>query len=255
MPQAVLDGVSLHFERAGQGTPLLLIPGALGTGAGDFAAQIAWFAARRFEVIAPDPRGYGQSRPPRREYPLDFYHRDAADMLALMTALEHDRFAVIGWSDGGNIATIMAATHPANHLGRVSRLVVFGGQSFLTAEEIAAFNDIRKISAWSPRAAQAMRAVYGDELDELWDRYVAGQEALFNAGGDLYAGLLAQVKSPTLVLHGAKDPLIPGLHPEAIHRGIAGSRLHIFPEGKHNIHQRFAEDFNALALAFLTGPD
>jgi valacyclovir hydrolase len=251
MPQAALDGVSLHFERAGQGAPLLLIPGALGTGAGDFSAQIEWFAARRFEVIAPDPRGYGKSRPPRREYPPDFYHRDAADMFALMTALGHECFAIIGWSDGGNIAVIMAATHPE----RVSKLVVFGGQSFLTAEEIAAFNDIRKISAWSPRAAEAMRAVYGDALDDLWDRYVAGQEALFNAGGDLYAALLAQVICPTLVLHGAKDPLIPGLHPEAIHRGIAGSQLHIFPEGKHNIHQRFAGDFNAMTLAFLTRPD
>jgi valacyclovir hydrolase len=251
MPQAAFDGVSLHFERAGQGAPLLLIPGALGTGAGDFSAQIDWFAARRFEVIAPDPRGYGKSRPPRREYPPDFYHRDAADMLALMTALGHERFAIIGWSDGGNIAAIMAATHPE----RMSKLVVFGGQSFLTAGEIAAFNDIRKISAWSPRAAEAMRAVYGDALDDLWDRYVAGQEALFDAGGDLYAALLAQVTCPTLVLHGAKDPLIPGLHPEAIHRGIAGSQLHIFPEGKHNIHQRFAGDFNAMTFAFLTRPD
>lgn len=243
--------MQLHFEQAGQGAPLLLIPGALGTGAGDFSVQLSWFAARRFAVIAPDPRGYGKSRPPEREYPLDFYHRDADDMLALMTALGHEHFSIIGWSDGANIATIMAATHP----DRVSRLVVFGGQSFLTAEEISAFNDIRKISAWSPRAAEAMRAVYGDELDDLWDAYVAGQEALFHAGGDLYAGLLAQVTCPTLVLHGAKDPLVPASHPQAIHRGIAGSRLHIFPDGKHNIHLRYAGEFNALALAFLTSPD
>ena len=65
-----------------------------------------------------------------------------------------------------------------------------------------------------------MRAVYGDGLDELWDRYVAGQEALFDAGGDLYHALLAKVECPTFVLHGAKDPLTPGLHAEAIHRGI-----------------------------------
>ncbi|MCU1423701.1 MAG: valacyclovir hydrolase-like [Microbacteriaceae bacterium] len=241
----------MHFVQAGDGAPLLLIPGALGTGAGDFPAQIGWFAERGFQVIAPDPRGYGKSRPPQREYPLDFYARDAADMFSLMSVLSHERFAIIGWSDGANIATIMAATRPE----RVAQLVVFGGQSFLTAEEIAAFNDIRKISAWSPRAAEAMRAVYGKELDDLWDRYVAGQEALFDAGGDLYAGLLAQVKCPTLVLHGAKDPLIPGLHPEAIHRGIAGSQLHIFPYGKHNIHLRYADDFNALALSFLTAAD
>ncbi len=241
----------MHFERAGKGQPLLLIPGALGTGVGDFPSQIGWFAARGFDVIAPDARGYGRSRPPERDYPLDFYHRDASDMFALMSDLGHARFNIMGWSDGGNVAVIMAAEQPQ----RVAKLVAFGGQSFLTAEEIAAFNAIRRIATWSPRAADAMRAVYGDELDVLWDRYVAGQEALFNAGGDLYRPLLAKVTCPTFVLHGAKDPLTPGLHAEAIHRGIAGSRLHIFPEGKHNIHIRFPDEFNRLVHAFLSEPD
>ena len=241
----------MHFEQAGQGVALLMIPGALGTGAGDFHNQIGWFADRGFQVIAPDPRGYGGSRPPQRDFPLDFYHRDAADLFALMAALGHQRFAIMGWSDGANIATIMAAQQPK----RVAKLVVFGGQSFLTAQEIAAFNDIRNIAAWSPRAAAAMREIYGDDLDDLWDRYVAGQEALFAAGGGLYQPLLARVACPTLILHGARDPLVPGLHPEAIHRGIAGSRLHIFPEGKHNIHIRYADQFNAMTFAFLTEPD
>jgi valacyclovir hydrolase len=251
MPGIGIPGVMMHFEQAGQGRPLLLIPGALGTGAGDFPGQIDWFAARDFSVIAPDLRGYGRSRPPERDYPLDFYHRDASDMLALMSDLGHARFNIMGWSDGGNVAVIMAAEQPQ----RVAKLVVFGGQTFLTAEEIAALNAIRKIAAWSPRAADAMRAVYGDELDVLWDRYVTGQEALFNAGGDLYRPLLAKVTCPTFVLHGAKDPLTPGLHAEAIHRGIAGSRLHIFAEGKHNIHIRFRDEFNHLVHAFLSEPD
>jgi len=251
VPRIALPGLSIHFEQAGDGSALLMIPGALGTGAGDFQNQIGWFADRGFSVFAPDPRGYGGSRPPPRDFPLDFYHRDAADMFALMQAEGHERFAIMGWSDGANIATIMSARQPE----RVTKLVVFGGQSFLTAEEIAAFNQIRQISAWSPRADEAMRAVYGDELDDLWDRYVDGQEAMFTAGGDLYRPLLAEVRCPVLVLHGARDPLVPGFHPEAIHRGIAGSRLHIFPEGKHNIHIRYADQFNAIALDFLTQPN
>ena len=240
----------LHFERAGQGSPLLLIPGALGTGAGDFPAQLGWFAERGFEVIAPDPRGYGRSRPPERDFPSDFYQRDAQDMFALMAALGHGRFNIMGWSDGANVAAIMAAQGPA----QVERLVVFGGQSFLTAEEITAFNGIRKISAWSPRAAEAMRTVYGDALDGLWDRYVDGQVALFEAGGSLYRERLDGIRCPTLVLHGARDPLVPVFHAEMIHRGIAGSQLHIFPEGKHNIHIRYADEFNALTHAFLSEP-
>jgi valacyclovir hydrolase len=145
----------------------------------------------------------------------------------------------------------MAAESPA----RIARLVVFGGQSFLTAEEITAFNAIREISAWSPRAAQAMRSVYGDELDLMWDRYVDGQVALFQAGGNLYRERLGQIQCPAFVLHGALDPLVPAFHAEAIHRGIPGSRLHIFPDGKHNIHIRYAHEFNAMTLAFLTEPD
>src|SRR5579871_5291235 len=130
VPRIGIPGLELHFERRGQGHPLLLIPGALGTGAGDFPGQIDWFAERGFEVIAPDPRGYGRSRPPERDYPLDFYHRDASDMFALMSDLGHVRFSILGWSDGGNVAVIMAAACPE----RVAKLVVFGGQSYLTAE-------------------------------------------------------------------------------------------------------------------------
>src|SRR5471030_105391 len=131
MPRIGIPATSMQYEEAGRGAPLLMIPGALGTGAGDFPAQIGWFAARHFHVIAPDPRGYGGSRPPERDYPADFYTRDAADMLALMSALGHERFNILGWSDGANIATIMAARHPE----KVARQAVFGGQSFLTAEE------------------------------------------------------------------------------------------------------------------------
>jgi len=78
----------------GSGAPVLFIPGALGTGASDFEHQLSWFS-QTHQVIAPDPRGYGESRPPERDYPINFYQRDAEDMLALMTALGHDTFSVM----------------------------------------------------------------------------------------------------------------------------------------------------------------
>ena len=246
-PQAATVEVTLHYERTGSGAPLLLIPGALGTGLSDFPDQIAWFAERSFDVIAPDPRGYGRSRPPERDFPLNFYHRDAHDMFALMDSLGHRRFSVMGWSDGANVGAIMAALRPE----RVERLVMFGGQSFLTPEDIATFNTIRRIADWAPKPAAAMRRIYGTQLDELWERYVAGQEALFEAGGDLYGLLLGKIRCPVLVLHGGKDPLVPVFQAEAIARGIADAKLRVFPAGRHNIHMRQAEEFNLLTYAFL----
>ena len=98
-----------------------------------------------------------------------------------------------------------------------------------------------------------MRQTYGASLDALWERYVAGLENLYAAGGDLYRSQLSQVKCPTLILHGEKDPLVPAFHPRIICEGIRGSRLHVFPEGKHKIHAKYAAEFNQLTSAFIAG--
>lgn len=247
MPKLEVNGFSMLYETSGLGQPILFIPGALGSGKIDFREQIPWFS-QRFEVIAPDPRGYGESRPPERDYPLDFYRRDAEDMLALMTALGHDEFSIAGWSDGANVGVLIAAQCPE----RIHRLIIWGGNSYITAEEIIAFQAMRTISSWSQRAAAAMRQIYGDSLDALWDRYVAGLEELYKAGGEIYRSQLNKVKCPTLILHGEKDPLVPSFHPRTIHRAIQTSRLYIFPEGKHNIHVKYAAEFNQCVAAFLT---
>jgi valacyclovir hydrolase len=239
--------VVLHYKTDGAGEPLLLIPGALGTAESDFHHQIEWFG-RYYRVVAPDPRGYGAARSCERDYSSGFYQRDAEDMLALMSVLGHECFSVMGWSDGANVAVLMAAQEPS----RVRDLVLWGGNSFLTEEELKAFQAIRSISAWSPRAAETMRLTYGAGLDELWERYVAALEDLFRSGGDIYKSRLHSVQCPTLILHGDKDPLVPSIHPVAIHHGIAGSQLHRFPEGKHNIHIKYAEEFNQIVLTFLT---
>jgi valacyclovir hydrolase len=246
MPKLQLPDLAVHFESAGEGDPLLFLPGALGTGASDFLEQISWFS-QHYRVIAPDPRGYGRSRPPERDFPSDFYLRDAKDMANLMTALGYERFGVLGWSDGANSGTIMAIHYPE----RVEQLVVWGGNSFLSAEELHVFQSMRSLSTWSPRAIEPLRTIYGDELQPLWEKYVAGLESLHTAGGDIYQSELHKVSCPTLVLHGDMDPMVPSLHPEIIQRGIPSSELYRFPEGKHNIHKKYAAEFNELVFSFL----
>ena len=248
MPKLKLADFAIHYETLGSGSPLVLIPGSLGTGQGDFQKQLEPFS-KDFTLIAPDPRGYGRSRPPERDYPLNFYQRDAEDILALMTSLGHETFAVMGWSDGANIGALLAAAH--SH--RVTRLVIWGGNSFLTPQEIHAFQSVRSIDSWSPRSVEPMRLIYGDSLDALWDRYVTGLENLFTHGGDtdIYRSKLPLIESPTLILHGELDPLVPATHPRIIQQGIAGSELYVFPEGKHNIHVRYAEEFNKTVSSFL----
>jgi pimeloyl-ACP methyl ester carboxylesterase len=105
----------LHAVIGGQGAPLLLVHGWPQT----------WYAwrmvmprlAEDFEVIAVDQRGIGLSDKPGDGYDVGSL---AGDLVALMDALGHERFAVYGTDTGMPIAHALAADHPE----RVDRLVV-----------------------------------------------------------------------------------------------------------------------------------
>jgi valacyclovir hydrolase len=247
MPYAQVRGVNLHYEDRGQGQPLLLIPGALGTGQADFGPQLEALPSESLRVVAPDARGYGQSRPPEREFPLDFYEHDAQDCAALMDAIGCSSYAVGGWSDGAIIGLLLTLNRPQN----VSKLIIWGGNAYLTIEDIEAYEKTRFLSSWSPRMIQAMGQIYGNRLQDLWASWCDVMKALYDAGGELCRQRLHQIRCPTFILHGGKDPLVPNFHAAVLHQEISGSQLYIFPEGKHNIHQAYAQEFNRMVVEFL----
>jgi valacyclovir hydrolase len=247
MPYAQVRGVTLYYEDRGQGQPLLLIPGALGTAQSDFGPQLEELPKSGLRVIALDPRGYGKSRPPAREFPFDFYEQDARDCAALMEAIGCESYAVGGWSDGAVIAQLLTL----NRHHQVVKLVIWGGNAYVAAEDIEGYEKTRFLSSWSPRMVEAMSAIYGDELPDLWARWCDAQLALYQAGGELCRQRLHLIRCPTLILQGEKDPLVPRFHADVLHQGIAGSRLHVFPEGKHNVHIIYAEEFNRIVGDFL----
>jgi pimeloyl-ACP methyl ester carboxylesterase len=100
-------GLRQHVVIGGEGPPLLLVHGW----------PQNWYAwrmvmpalARDFEVIAPDQRGIGLTEKPGDGYdPATL----ANDLVALMDALGHERFAVIGTDIGLPIGYALAADHP-----------------------------------------------------------------------------------------------------------------------------------------------
>jgi valacyclovir hydrolase len=247
MPYARVRGVNLYYEDRGQGQPLLLIAGALGTGQSDFAPQLETLPGAGLRVIAPDLRGYGKSCPPAREFPLDFYEQDAQDCAALLDAIGCHAYAVGGWSDGAVSGLLLTLSRPRS----VAKLILWGGNAQVTAEDIEGYERTRLLSSWSPRMVEALRSIYGDALQDLWARWCDAQKALYQAGGELCRQRLPLIRCPTLILQGGKDPLVPSFHAEVLHQDIAGSRLHIFPNGKHNIHQTYTQEFNRMVVEFL----
>lgn len=111
-----LEGTEINAAVGGEGPPLLLLHGYPQT-------HVTWHRvapvlARRFTVVAPDLRGYGDSAPARDG---DYSKRAmAADQVRLMARLGFARFGVAGHDRGGRVAYRLALDHPS----RVSRLAV-----------------------------------------------------------------------------------------------------------------------------------
>ena len=105
----------LHAVVGGDGPPLLLICGWPQTW---YAWRLVMPAlARHHRVVAVDPRGVGRSDKAAGGYDTGTL---ASDMVALMAALGHERFSVVGHDVGLWIGYALAADHP----DRVERLAV-----------------------------------------------------------------------------------------------------------------------------------
>ncbi|XP_045905881.1 valacyclovir hydrolase [Micropterus dolomieu] len=245
-----VNGVDLYYEQTGRGKhAVLLIPGALGSTRTDFGPQLKSLNKERFTVVGWDPRGYGQSRPPDRDFPPEFFERDAKDAVDLMKALGFSKFSLLGWSDGGITALIAAAKNP----DLIGKMVVWGSNAFISQHDLELYDAVRDVSKWSARMRQPMEEVYGAEVfAKTWEAWVDGVAHFAKRPeGSICMELLPHISCPTLIIHGEKDPMVPSFHPQCLLKHIKGSRLHLMPEGKHNLHLRYAAEFNKLVEDFL----
>ncbi|XP_013188182.2 valacyclovir hydrolase isoform X2 [Amyelois transitella] len=226
------------------------MPGALGSIWTDFKPQIEQFDREKFTLVAWDPPGYGKSRPPNKKFDDKtlFYENDANYANKLMKALQLPKYSLLGWSDGGITSMICAAKFP----DAVHKMVIWGSNSFILPHEVDLYKNVKDVSKWSKRMREPMEQVYGDFFAQYWAEWVDGMVALFEAkDGNICSEVLKDIKCPTLILYGEKDPMVDNVHASHLHTHIQGSRLHLYPEGKHNIHLKYAEDFNKRVQEFL----
>lgn len=248
-----VDGIDVNYVKAGSGPKgILLMPGAIGSSWTDFKPQIEKLPSllnNDYTIIAWDPPGYGKSVPPRRQFDLDFYRRDADWAKNLMEILGYQNFSILGWSDGGICAMILAGTHPK----LLENMVIWGAGAYINEKEIKVIEGMRDVSTWSKRMRESMEGVYGPQrFQEIWSEWVDIQLEFFKQkNGNYCRHELQKIKVPTLILHGFKDPMVASEHIPYIRRKIFGSRFYAFPDGKHNIHLRYADEFNKVVANFL----
>ena len=231
-----INGFKMYTEVYGSGPPLLMIHGNNGNMSA-FAKNIPYFAAH-YKVILADSRSQGRSLDP--DHPLTF-EMMADDYSALLDAMHISSAYVIGWSDGGINALLLAIRHPE----KVKRLASTGANLWPTAD------------AFQP-------GLWDDEKKEyksgLHKTYATAKEKndrkLFLLDWREPHITLAQlhtIQAPSLIICGDHD-LISIPHTVLIYQNIPHANLWVVPDSGHDTLIEHADDFDRQVDRFFTQP-
>ena len=150
----------------------------------------------------------------------------------------------------GITALIMAGLYKRS----IKKMVALAANAYFEDEDLDMILKVRDVSQWSSRMRAPMEEVYGkDYFPILWEQWCVSILNLASKTADrnICKELLEKIHCPCLIMHGAKDAMVASEHPDMLHRSIKGSRLVVFPDGKHNLHFKYKERFNEIVESFL----
>jgi pimeloyl-ACP methyl ester carboxylesterase len=230
-------GIKMYTEVYGAGKPLLMIHGNGGDMA-SFGGIIPYFA-KKYKVIAVDSRAHGRSKDDRDSLSFEMM---ADDFDALLTAMHIDSAYVLGWSDGGINALVLAMRHP----DKVIKLASTGANLVPDSTGLLPSywkSEQRDYAQWQKRMpltdAQTKNTYKIFMLDWLQPNIP------FSA--------LRAIKAPSLIIGGDHD-LIPVHHTVDIYLNIPKASLWIVPNSGHGTLKEHRDDFIKTVDDFFTKP-
>jgi pimeloyl-ACP methyl ester carboxylesterase len=238
-----LPGVKTWYEVDGTGDPLLLLHGAFCTNE-TWGAQRADFAANH-QLFLPERRGHGHT--PDVAGPLT-YQDMADDTVDFIESVVGGPAHLVGWSDGGIVALLVAITRPD-----LVRKVVAMGANFRPSPECMAEPTLFDHMTPDEPGLAVFREMYealSPDGAAHWPVVVGKVTDMFATQPTIDTDDLARIDAPTLVLAG-DDDLIAVEHTIALYRAIPHSELAIVPGTSHALLMEKPEQVNALILDFL----
>jgi pimeloyl-ACP methyl ester carboxylesterase len=236
-----------QIEGPPDGKPVLLLHHGLGS-LRTWKKQIPALTAAGWRTLAYDRWGYGRSDA-RPAFSPDFLRDDAGEAVRLLDQLGLERVRVVGHSDGGSLALLLASGHPE----RVERMVVVAAH---IDREAATLDGLRALAqaVESQPLKGGLRREHGAKADDLARAWLARWLDPAMAGLTLQPAL-ASIHCPTLVIQGELDEHATPDHARRIAAGIAGSELWLIPGVGHMPLHEVPGAFNARLLEFLGRSD
>lgn len=236
-------GLRTYYEVHGDGEPVVLLHGGLGT-AESWGQQVGELA-RHYRVYVPERRGHGRTA----DVPGPItYAAMAEDTAAWLDAMALRGAHLIGWSDGGAVAALVAIARPE----LVGKLVVIGQYLSLDGEwasSRAALDDLAE-DAGTRAMFEGLHAPLSpdgpDHFPVVYDKIMR----MWREEPEIPLGDIARITAPTLFLQGDGD-WVRVEHSALLARTVADAQLAVVPGTSHALPLEKPELVNRLLLDFL----
>lgn len=231
-----IRGFKMYCEQYGHGRPLLMIHGNNGS-ISSFENNIPYFS-KRYHVIIADSRSQGKSTDHRDSLSFEMMADDEA---ALLSKLHIDSAYVLGWSDGGIVALVLAMRHP----GKVIKLASTGANLWPDSTAI-----VPKVWLGDLRTYESLRR------GQVPGGMTPNDRKLFMLDWlqpNIPLPALHVIKSPCLIIAGDHD-LIRLDHTVDIYHNISKAYLWIVPNSGHGTLIEHTDEFNHKVDDFFNTP-
>jgi valacyclovir hydrolase len=228
------DGQQIYYEDDGRGDAVVILPG-WGGSVMDLN-RLRSELVGGFRAIAVDLPGSGRSQPQPRHYAPTYYLDDARILHGLLDELRVEVAHLVGFSDGGEEALLMAALRPARALS----VLTWGaaGQLVASPEMLRGLAHLLDdpIDELKPLAAYLAESYGVDEARIMANSWAQALSAVIDAGGDISRSRAAGISCPTLLITGTHDPFCPPSLVREMAEAIPRGRYLEAPGGGHDIH-------------------
>jgi 3-oxoadipate enol-lactonase len=259
--QIAANGITINYELEGpEDAPVLMFSNSLATSLAMWDPQVARLN-ERFRILRYDNRGHGATPPAPGPYTIGTL---ATDVLGLLDALRIDTVSFCGLSKGGMVGQWLGINAP----GRVERLVLSNTASYFPDKEMwrdrlemASNQGISAIAEASirrwftpgylarPDTAPTVEFVRRFINETTLEGYLACSVAIRDMD---FRDELAQIRVPTLVVIGEKDPATLPEYGELIAARIPKAKTAVIRDAAHLSNIEQPDAFTETLVRFLS---
>jgi 4,5:9,10-diseco-3-hydroxy-5,9,17-trioxoandrosta-1(10),2-diene-4-oate hydrolase len=257
------NGLSIHYHEVGEGPAVVFLHGS-GPGASgwsNFKGNYPHFAEAGFRTLVPDILGFGYStKAEDAQYTIDYM---ADGIVAMLDALDIQRFALVGNSMGGAVAIRIALTRPS----RVTQLILMapGGleprETYMNMEGIKAM--VRVIFGREGVTRDSLKRLFELQLydpsmmaDEVLDERLSiaqlqTKRVIETMRIPNQTESLPDLQCPVLGFWGTDDKFCPVSGAMTLATGCKDAQVLVLSQCGHWVMVEHPATFNRHALAFL----